>query len=504
MFPFNQQNVYSVSNWNDPFLSFYNQQFLGNSCYYSNNGSLPNAMYIQSRLAVNNYWGYTYWTGRMSIKPDVNEMPVGCPFMFILGIDTTSGKYYIENNLLHRSEFDEYYNQNVTDLYKLKTTPRIDSNIISIQLIETSNSINSFDQVKLLAIDHPYGSNVGITESNDIVIYYPGDVSSTDDAIKNNKSNNITNLIQYGQTSPKVTGIINDNIYAHFDSLSQLNKLYLFKKRLTANGKTLIDSLAIIGELGSNTDIYDPTPAKDWAGNIIVYTSSDTYSRNFAKRVLVSDVIIPFAQTNENVDHIDINYTSDYAMNYFAVTPISYYGFTETEMPLIEATHGLEENILNKLQYIDNDYVVLDSTSIIDLSFQFIEQSNQNMLRDYVIFVNGKYISGNRVQQSKPLNTIENKSVKPSNIHYTYKLNLNYPNPFNPTTKIIYELEKPGFTKLSIFDILGRIVDIPINEYKKEGNYTFEYNASRLSSGVYFYRLESSNFVDTKRMILIK
>ena len=42
------------------------------------------------------------------------------------------------------------------------------------------------------------------------------------------------------------------------------------------------------------------------------------------------------------------------------------------------------------------------------------------------------------------------------------------------------------------------------NEYKKEGNYTFEYNASRLSSGVYFYRLESSNFVDTKRMILIK
>lgn len=71
-------------------------------------------------------------------------------------------------------------------------------------------------------------------------------------------------------------------------------------------------------------------------------------------------------------------------------------------------------------------------------------------------------------------------------------------------TKINYELEKPGFTKLEVFDVLGRLVDVLVNEYKQAGNYTLDFNGSRLSSGVYFYKLQSNDFVDIKRMVLIK
>ncbi|MGH2574731.1 MAG: S8 family serine peptidase, partial [Ignavibacteria bacterium] len=85
-----------------------------------------------------------------------------------------------------------------------------------------------------------------------------------------------------------------------------------------------------------------------------------------------------------------------------------------------------------------------------------------------------------------------------------YSLKQNYPNPFNPVTKISYNLPEAGNVKLIVFDILGREVEILINEYKQAGEYTFEFNAHNYSSGVYFYKLEAGEFKDVKKMIIIK
>jgi hypothetical protein len=85
-----------------------------------------------------------------------------------------------------------------------------------------------------------------------------------------------------------------------------------------------------------------------------------------------------------------------------------------------------------------------------------------------------------------------------------YKLSQNYPNPFNPVTKINYALPKSGFVTLKVYDMLGREVVSLVNENKVSGNYSVDFNASSLTSGVYFYRLEVNGFVDTKKMMLIK
>jgi len=85
-----------------------------------------------------------------------------------------------------------------------------------------------------------------------------------------------------------------------------------------------------------------------------------------------------------------------------------------------------------------------------------------------------------------------------------YNLEQNYPNPFNPVTKINYELPKDGFVMLKIYDVLGREVRTLINEVKTAGYYSVDFDASTLSSGVYFYKLESGTFSDIKRMMLIK
>lgn len=85
-----------------------------------------------------------------------------------------------------------------------------------------------------------------------------------------------------------------------------------------------------------------------------------------------------------------------------------------------------------------------------------------------------------------------------------YKLEQNFPNPFNPTTSINYSIPKSGLVTLKVYNVYGQEVATLVNENKNNGTYSVDFNASNLSSGVYYYELTSGNFVQTKRMMLIK
>ena len=85
-----------------------------------------------------------------------------------------------------------------------------------------------------------------------------------------------------------------------------------------------------------------------------------------------------------------------------------------------------------------------------------------------------------------------------------YKLGQNYPNPFNPATTIRYSIPQTSQVIIKVFDILGNEMETLINEEKPVGNYEIEFDASKLPSGVYFYRLQADNFIETKKMALMK
>ena len=95
-------------------------------------------------------------------------------------------------------------------------------------------------------------------------------------------------------------------------------------------------------------------------------------------------------------------------------------------------------------------------------------------------------------------------SILNSNVPKEFNLSQNFPNPFNPVTKINFALPKQGFVSLKIYDITGREVQTLVSEVKQAGYYSVDFNGSSLSSGVYFYRIQSNNFVSVKRMVLIK
>jgi hypothetical protein len=85
-----------------------------------------------------------------------------------------------------------------------------------------------------------------------------------------------------------------------------------------------------------------------------------------------------------------------------------------------------------------------------------------------------------------------------------FELSQNYPNPFNPTTVISYQLPVASEVSIKVFDMLGREVATLVNKWQEAGRYQVTFNAVSLSSSVYFYRLQAGNFVQTKKMLLIK
>lgn len=85
-----------------------------------------------------------------------------------------------------------------------------------------------------------------------------------------------------------------------------------------------------------------------------------------------------------------------------------------------------------------------------------------------------------------------------------YSLSNNYPNPFNPSTVIKYELPLNNMVSLKIYDILGREVKTLVNEIQNAGSYSVVFNGSTLASGVYIYTLRSGNFSATKKMMVVK
>jgi hypothetical protein len=89
-----------------------------------------------------------------------------------------------------------------------------------------------------------------------------------------------------------------------------------------------------------------------------------------------------------------------------------------------------------------------------------------------------------------------------------YELTQNYPNPFNPSTTIKYSVPSSKFVQhktvyLTIYDILGREIKVLVNKTQKAGNYEVKFDASTISSGIYFYKLQVGSFSETKKMVLL-
>lgn len=143
--------------------------------------------------------------------------------------------------------------------------------------------------------------------------------------------------------------------------------------------------------------------------------------------------------------------------------------------------------------WTDNSYTVAQP--------QYALSSNYYRVTD--IIYGDESITSSEV--SCGVNATNKEAVGDDNVHeHNYELGNNYPNPFNPTTRIQYSIKDKVFVKLSVYDILGRKISTLVNEVKEPGKYQVVFDASQLATGIYFYTIQAGLFRETKKMILAK
>jgi hypothetical protein len=153
-------------------------------------------------------------------------------------------------------------------------------------------------------------------------------------------------------------------------------------------------------------------------------------------------------------------------------------GRTEMSIPLSALPSGIKSVRL-----------IFQTTSNVGPSYTFMEIDPKNYENQFYTF---------------SFNTITGIKRTSQDINTNFILSQNYPNPFNPSTTINYSVPKAGFVTIKVYDVLGRAVATIVNANKPAGNYSVEFNASKLVSGIYFYRMESGSYTQTKKLLLLK
>jgi hypothetical protein len=406
----------------------------------------------------------------------------GCPFVFV---HTESGLVQ-DNNILNKSEFENNIGVDLVDRYRLNVKPRLDNGQYKLSIQELNYDHSYFDAFRLYAVDHPEGTDIGITENNDIVLLYPSYVESASDARM--KGHDLTGAIGF-KVAYGLRGEKSDTLRLKFSRDSQrwnnLNTLRTGRR----------ESVALVAETEDVT--INALPKEPFAA---VSTGESSYS--LSGRESSSRLILPIGSIP---DDLTIVWNRDYSVKDIGLTRVFYDGFVQRELPLAEAVHSLKGKMRRNFSEPDGKYGELLPGETITLSFNNNAPLRQGYVRDFVLETTGRYVVPGREMRTLFKNAEEARSFVPTK----FELVGNYPNPFNPTTTIVYDIADQSDVKLSIFNSLGQLIRKFNEGARSQGRYTLTWDGKnsdgkQVPSGVYIYQLTAGQFIQTKKMLLVK
>jgi len=274
-----------------------------------------------------------------------------------------------------------------------------------------------------------------------------------------------------------------------------------------ANGNEYVYYLEYIGITQNNLAkafSVDGNGNFNWAGNIISFSTVVS-----SKSRLVSDIynngvsVLAWSDGRQDAGGI---YAQNIQANgtFGGVVPVELISFiaivngNQVELEWQTATEknnsGFEVQRMDNANWEPIGFVPGFGTTTDQHSYTFSDENLSDGIYHYrlkQINYDGSFEYSNEIE-------VEISLVK------EFNLSQNYPNPFNPSTKISYQIPTNGNVTLKVFDLIGNEVATLVNENKTAGNYSIEFNASDLPSGVYFYELKSANLIQTKKMMLMK
>ena len=516
---FNQNNnVFSASNYN--FNNRWTCSFFDSLCnanVHVNNVYSENPLQVIIGVTVSNQFAQVtkyydenqiqHITPYNGIRPP--DPPVsGCPFLFSYGTESL----IIENNILHCSTFPGNENKDIIDKIVISKKLILDTtnNLFSFAVCESANDNNFFNSISLIEVDHHKDYSILVTENLDLALMKNSDVESPDHAEKN--GTDVTDVLRFdADFENEVKGMEKDIINLEFkqDKFSGAKQKFtdeLLKAKYKLDVINEIkDSIALILD-PSEPDHSKILTQKRPAGYISITDTSGikvTDDIDFTRRVERSMITIPILSGGD-LSRAGMVFKSSFDLSYCAAARIFYGGFTENKLELVEAENSLSGDIFKKLLRDDKDYAEMDSSSFITLKFKYTDRViPKDWVRDYVMIINGRTVvpenSQNKISSEHHHYSSDNNLMREK--HELYQ---NYPNPFNPATEIKYFLPEDQYTKITVYDQLGKEVGLLVNERQNAGIHSVKFNAENLPSGIYYYKIISGEFTMIRKMIVLK
>jgi hypothetical protein len=382
---------------------------------------------------------------------------ISCPFVY-----TWDGfKFQEDNNILPQSAYPNNTGKDVTDYYRLRKILNAQNGKYILQIREFENEKSYLDHFRLIAVDHPANTKIDVSATGEIYQYI------TPFALNRARTRGL-DVTQNLSASDSNRIIVNPGDTLHISVLNLLAK----------NSRSLQTSVG--GGEGDGSGL----PKVDKMASVIQTRSSPSNPAGFTFRQRPTLVYTPM--TLDSTNSLDIIWTQKAKLDYFNYGLSVPQTYTSRELSLSSAVHSSNGDVTAVLLKKDFSYSTLMPGQSIELRFNSIPGTSSNKKRTFILLSEGRYETIEDSSQSNRLNgSLQDVT--------SFKLDRNYPNPFNPVTRINFQLPVEGHTSLIIYDLLGREVARLIDGFIEKGYHSIEWDASSCSSGLYFCRFTVSD-----------
>lgn len=426
-----------------------------------------------------------YGSNTSTYIPNLSSIcePGGCP---TLSYETESGRID-DNTILINSPSNP--DSIVVDYYMLNYLPTVKNGNLEFIIHEPEKEHTWIDEIELWELKANKDEFIAVTDEGE--------------------------FISFKQKKSDYKYILNDTLDVTAELEANDDKFYVFmpgdllriEKDKSKSTSTIQESEPIYA---TAIGIKPPPGEKVIAGNIYIkknglkyatITGEDYGIGGFYFRDKISTVAKRIGNlTEDDAVEIIFNYLTE--IDYLVLTS-NLKTVKSEKLGLVTSVKG-NDDIENKIRKRDGNFAELLPGEEMNFAYETKYSFDKKEKIKHVLKVVGKYekssddklIAGKVIEE----NIISGKEDIPKE----NKLQVNYPNPFNPTTLIKYELKEPAEISLKVFDSLGRLVQILEESSKPAGRYEIAFDGKNLSSGLYFYQLTSAKFCYTKKMLLVK
>ncbi len=327
-------------------------------------------------------------------------------------------------------------------------------------------------------------------------IHHAGDVVTITVTAQDAASNRIYTYISGGQklvlNHTGVKAITTADSTFYFTYIRNHKGVVKAGDTLTVNGNSIPDTVFVQGQAKFSLHKFT---AEDSINTVSISTVGGAFKATSASGVkfLPLSAIGQYGKWAVTINTDSVT-TKSPNVSFTVIPRDKYYNVTTKDTVIVNITTSLSSGILN---FGSNPKVIVGPTTI---TGPLTNAKGNPTLQVSVFTSDNSHLYAASAIKSLVVVGVEN----PQELPKSFALNQNYPNPFNPSTVISYDLPVKGDVTLKIYDVLGREVATLVNEKQNAGSYKVTFNASKLSSGVYFYQLQAGSFSSVKKLILMK